>query len=133
MSVCRSKELVKLRVGVSFNAMIDEVRNHRYELEAMVDSRTKVLEIHKKLEDTSAQLRASYEAARDGIIVVGVEGNFIAANQRVIDLFQMSEDLGLNNVVDFAEGVKSKFSKPSQFISSWTKINNDDSQVREVE
>ena len=122
------------QLGVSFNAMIDEVRNHRYELEAMVDSRTKSLRnSQKKLEDTSAQLRASYEAARDGIIVVGVEGNFIAANQRVIDLFQMSEDLGLNNVVDFAEGVKSKFCKPSQFISSWTKINNDDSQVREVE
>ena len=77
------------QLGLSFNAMIDEVRNHRYELEAMVDSRTKSLRnSQKKLEDTSAQLRASYEAARDGIIGVGIEGNFSAANQRVIDYFR---------------------------------------------
>ena len=40
----------------------------------LVDSRTKSLKIQKKLEDTSAQLRASYEAARDGIIVVELMG-----------------------------------------------------------
>ena len=54
------------QLGLSFNGMLDEVRNHRFELEAMVDSRTKSLRnSQSRLEDTSAQLRASYEAARD--------------------------------------------------------------------
>ena len=122
------------QLGLSFNGMLDEVRNHRFELEAMVDSRTKSLRnSQSRLEDTSAQLRASYEAARDGIIVVGVDGNIITANQRVMEFFHMDDDWALANVSNFADNVRSKFINPNQFVSEWTSINNDNSLVQDLE
>ena len=122
------------QLGLSFNGMLDEVRNHRFELEAMVDSRTKSLRnSQSRLEDTSAQLRASYEAARDGIIVVGVDGNIITANQRIMEFFHMDDDWALANVSNFADNVRSKFINPNQFVSEWTSINNDNSTVQDLE
>ena len=112
------------QLGVSFNAMIDQVRNHRYGLEAMVDSRTKSLKnSQKELEGTSAQLRASYEAARDGIIVIDANGDFIAANQRIVDYFKVEADLDSFNVLTFAQKVKSSFHKPEQFIAGDYQVN----------
>ena len=102
--------------------------------EAMVDSRTKSLRnSQSRLEDTSAQLRASYEAARDGIIVVGVDGNIITANQRIMEFFHMDDDWALANVSNFADNVRSKFINPNQFVSEWTSINNDNSTVQDLE
>ena len=96
----------------------------------LVDSRTKSLRnSQSRLEDTSAQLRASYEAARDGIIVVGVDGNIITANQRIMEFFHMDDDWALANVSNFADNVRSKFINPNQFVSEWTSINNDNSLV----
>jgi signal transduction histidine kinase/CheY-like chemotaxis protein/HAMP domain-containing protein len=122
------------QLGVSFNSMIDQVRNHRYGLEAMVDSRTKSLrDSQKELEGTSAQLRASYEAARDGIIVIGINGDFIAANQRVIDYFKFTEKLESFDVVTFAQKVKSSFEEPEKFVTDWVRLNNDSAETEEVE
>ncbi|MFL2452319.1 MAG: ATP-binding protein [Verrucomicrobiales bacterium] len=122
------------QLGVSFNAMIDQVRNHRYGLEAMVDSRTKSLKnSQKELEGTSAQLRASYEAARDGIIVIDVNGDFIAANQRIVDYFKVEADLDSFNVLTFAQKVKSSFHKPEQFIAEWMGLNNSPTKTEEIE
>ena len=122
------------QLGVSFNSMIDQVRNHRYGLEAMVDSRTKSLrDSQKELEGTSAQLRASYEAARDGIIVIGTNGDFIAANQRVIDYFKFTEKLESFDVVAFAQKVKSSFEEPEKFVTDWLRLNNDSAMTEEVE
>jgi len=122
------------QLGVSFNSMIDQVRNHRYGLEAMVDSRTKSLrDSQKELEGTSAQLRASYEAARDGIIVIGTNGDFIAANQRVIDYFKFTEKLESFDVVAFAQKVKSSFEEPEKFVADWLRLNNDSAMTEEVE
>ena len=122
------------QLGVSFNSMIDQVRNHRYGLEAMVDSRTKSLrDSQKELEGTSAQLRASYEAARDGIIVIGTNGDFIAANQRVIDYFKFTEKLESFDVVAFAQKVKSSFEEPEKFVTDWLRLNNDSVMTEEVE
>ena len=122
------------QLGVSFNSMIDQVRNHRYGLEAMVDSRTKSLrDSQKELEGTSAQLRASYEAARDGIIVIGTNGDFIAANQRVIDYFKFTEKLESFDVLAFAQKVKSSFEEPEKFVTDWLRLNNDSAMTEEVE
>ena len=122
------------QLGVSFNSMIDQVRNHRYGLEAMVDSRTKSLrDSQKELEGTSAQLRASYEAARDGIIVIGTNGDFIAANQRVIDYFKFTEKLESFDVVAFAQKVKSSFEEPEKFVADWLRLNSDSAMTEEVE
>lgn len=122
------------QLGVSFNAMIDQVRNHRYGLEAMVDSRTKSLKnSQKELEGTSAQLRASYEAARDGIIVIDVNGDFIAANQRVVDYFKIEADLDSLDVLTFAQKVKSSFDKPKEFIADWMGLNNNSTNTEEIE
>ena len=98
------------QLGASFNAMIDQVKNHRDGLEAIVNSRTERLRLsQRELEGTYAQLRASYEAARDGILLVGKDGSLIAANQRVIDYFQLTEGVDQIDMEDFQSHIRDRF------------------------
>ncbi|MFP6872232.1 MAG: ATP-binding protein [Verrucomicrobiales bacterium] len=122
------------QLAVSFNSMVDEVKNHRYELESIVDSRTESLRVSQsELEDTYAQLRASYEAARDGILVVGSDGALIAANQRVTEFFMLKGTIGEIEFSDFKSSVAACFSGDDSFRDAWKKVNHDSSVPSEVE
>ena len=122
------------QLGVSFNAMIDQVRNHRDELEATVNSRTEKLRLsQRELEGTYAQLRASYEAARDGILLVGKDGSLIAANQRVIDYFKLTEGVDQIDMKGFESQLSKKFSDGKKFIMEWKQINEDPSKTADLE
>ena len=122
------------QLGVSFNAMIDQVRNHRDELEATVNSRTEKLRLsQRELEGTYAQLRASYEAARDGILLVGKDGSLIAANQRVIDYFKLTEGVDQIDMKGFESHLSKQFSDGKKFIMEWKQINEDSSKTADLE
>ena len=122
------------QLGVSFNAMIDQVRNHRDELEATVYSRTEKLRLsQRELEGTYAQLRASYEAARDGILLVGKDGSLIAANQRVIDYFKLTEGVDQIDMKGFEGQLSKQFSDGEKFITEWKEINKDSSKTADLE
>ena len=122
------------QLGVSFNAMIDQVRNHRDELEATVYSRTEKLRLsQRELEGTYAQLRASYEAARDGILLVGKDGSLIAANQRVIDYFKLTEGVDQIDMKGFEGQLSKQFSDGEKFIMEWKEINKDSSKTADLE
>ncbi len=122
------------QLGVSFNAMIDQVRNHRDELEATVNSRTEKLRLsQRELEGTYAQLRASYEAARDGILLVGKDGSLIAANQRVIDYFKLTDGVDQIDMKGFESQLSKQFSDGKKFIMEWKQINEDSSKTADLE
>ena len=122
------------QLGASFNAMIDQVRNHRDELEATVNSRTEKLRLsQRELEGTYAQLRASYEAARDGILLVGKDGSLIAANQRVIDYFKLTEGVDQIDMKGFESQLSKQFSDGKKFIMEWKQINKDSSKTADLE
>ncbi len=122
------------QLATSFNAMVDEVRNHRFELEAMVDSRTeKLIDSQRQLEDVYAQLRASYEAAKEGILVVGIDGVLIAANQRVIDFFGLGGDLQRMTALGFQEQAEGCFSDSRAFSEVWEAVNSEPDQLAEGE
>jgi len=122
------------QLGASFNAMIDQVKNHRDGLEAIVNSRTEKLRLsQRELEGTYAQLRASYEAARDGILLVGKDGSLIAANQRVIDYFQLSEGVDQIDMESFEERLSNQFADGKNFIKDWKGINKGSSRTADLE
>ena len=122
------------QLGASFNAMIDQVRNHRDELEATVNSRTEKLRLsQRELEGTYAQLRASYEAARDGILLVGKDGSLIAANQRVIDYFKLVDGVDQIDMKGFERQLSKQFSDGKKFIREWKEINKDSSKTADLE
>lgn len=122
------------QLGASFNAMIDQVKNHRDELEAIVNSRTERLRLsQRELEGTYAQLRASYEAARDGILLVGKDGSLIAANQRVIDYFQLTKGVDQIDMEDFQSHIRDRFANGKGFLEDWKGINEDPSKTADLE
>ncbi|HIG84232.1 MAG TPA: response regulator [Verrucomicrobiales bacterium] len=122
------------QLGVSFNAMIDQVKNHRDGLEAIVNSRTEKLRLsQKELERTYAQLRASYEAARDGILLVGKDGSLIATNQRVIDYFQLTEGIDQIDMESFERQLSNQFANGKNFIKDWKSINKNSLKTADLE
>ncbi|MEC7357517.1 MAG: ATP-binding protein, partial [Verrucomicrobiota bacterium] len=111
-----------------------QVKNHRDGLEAIVNSRTEKLRLsQRELEGTYAQLRASYEAARDGILLVGKDGSLIAANQRVIDYFQLSEGVDQIDMESFEERLSNQFADGKNFIKDWKGINKGSSRTADLE
>ena len=60
-------------------------------------------------------------------------GDFIAANQRIVDYFKVEADLDSFNVLTFAQKVKSSFHKPEQFIAEWMGLNNSPTKTEEIE
>ena len=122
------------QLALSFNSMVDEVKAHRYELESIVDSRTESLRAsQRELEDTYAQLRASYDAAKDGILVVGIDGSVIAANQRVVEYFDILGTIGEMRFSDFRDCVNACFSDDGLFMDALEKVDHDPSVSLEVE
>ena len=122
------------QLGASFNAMVDQVKNHRDGLEAIVHSRTEKLRLsQRELEVTYAQLRASYEAARDGILLVSKDGSLIAANQRVIDYFQLNEGVDQIDMESFEKQLSNQFADGKDFIKDWKGINKDSSRTADLE
>lgn len=122
------------QLATSFNSMVDEVRNHRYELEGLVDSRTERLrDSQRELENTHAQLIASYEAAQDGVLVMGVDGSVIAANQRVGDFFGITERVERLSLSSFEEQAAACFPDAESFGLVWGEINRDPEQLAEGE
>jgi two-component system cell cycle sensor histidine kinase/response regulator CckA len=82
------------RMASSFNKMIEEVRDHRFRLEMLVDSRTKKLRrSQQELEDLSAQLQATYESTPEAILVVRRGGSILTANRQIKLFFNLDGDL----------------------------------------
>jgi len=122
------------QLAASFNSMVDEVKDHRYALESIVDARTESLRVSRReLEDTYAQLRASYDAAKDGILVVGIDGSVIAANQRVVEYFNVQEPIGDMEFSVFRDCVAECFTDHGSFTDALQEISDDPSVSLEVE
>ena len=122
------------QLAASFNSMVDEVKDHRYELESIVDARTESLRVSRReLEDTYAQLRASYDAAKDGILVVGIDGSVIAANQRVAEYFNVREPIGDMEFSVFRDCVAECFTDHGSFTDALQEVSHDPSVSLEVE
>lgn len=122
------------QLASSFNAMVDEVKDHRYELESIVDARTESLRASRReLENTYAQLRASYDAAKDGILVIGAEGEVIAANQRIAEYFNTGSSITDRDFSDFRDFALGCFDDCELFNNSLEQIVADPSSALEVE
>ena len=126
---------VELRqLAVSFNEMVAEVGRSRSELEEMVESRTQKLTVSQRnLENTFAQLKASYEATEGGILVVGTSGQIIASNERIVDYFALEGAIETFGVDEFRDQAAACFSDSDTFCKTWDNINHDAGKVAEGE
>ncbi len=108
------------RMAGSFNKMIDEVREHRFRLEMLVDSRTKKLrKSQQELEDLSAQLQATYESVPEKILVVRRGGSILTANGRMKRFFGMEGDIAQLPAARFEARLFDSFLDPEEVRERW--------------
>ncbi|MEM9481150.1 MAG: ATP-binding protein [Verrucomicrobiota bacterium] len=104
----------------SFNQMIDEVREHRFELELLVDSRTRRLKRSQEdLEDISAQLKAAYESVQDGIAVIRKDGTILTANGNLHEFFGLEKGVTNLAIDDFKDKLVGCFENGKRFEKLW--------------
>jgi two-component system cell cycle sensor histidine kinase/response regulator CckA len=109
----------------SFNSMIDEVRSHRFHLEQLVDSRTiRLRESQEALEESSAQLQATYESTQEGVLAMKGDGTILTSNSRLNEIFGFSEKPGEMPYSEF-EGRLCECFGDAGFKKLWSKASND--------
>jgi len=107
----------------AFNSMVDEVRMHEEELERLVAERTRSLaESRNTLRSTTAQLRATNDASREAILVVGADGRVLESNDAFCEIFgeNKSRLRGLR-AEKFLSQFTSKFAEESEFSDFWAR------------
>ncbi len=116
-----------------FNQMVEELKDHREELESLVQERTQNLrQSQEQLADLTAQLRASYDSTQEAIVVVKTDGKVLTANRRFLEMFDIDDVDGLT-VGDLQKEMRDCFVENSDFASHWQLCNESLSIVEEEE
>ncbi len=109
-------------IGSAINHMISEVKYHRHTLSNMVKARTKNLETARKaLEKSTEQLRASYDSAREAVLIVDIlSGEVLQTNKRMSELFELT-DVNLRELTseDVSGALQGMFREPADFMNRW--------------
>jgi two-component system cell cycle sensor histidine kinase/response regulator CckA len=115
------------RLSLSFNMMIDEVREHRNKLSSLVERRTRKLrDSEMRLKKTSAMLLASYEATQEAVLVVDPNGYIVAANGHFGAFFGLeSETLPGRSIADLECSITQCFETPEVFRGEWKQLIQD--------
>jgi two-component system cell cycle sensor histidine kinase/response regulator CckA len=115
------------RLSLSFNMMIDEVREHRNKLSSLVERRTRKLrDSEMRLKKTSAMLLASYEATQEAVLVVDPDGYIVAANGHFGAFFGLeSETLPGRSIADLECSITQCFETPEVFRGEWKQLIQD--------
>lgn len=123
------------RLAVSFNAMVDEVREHRDGLELEVAERTKSLNSSRQaLSETSAQLHAAFESTREAILLVDNDGVVLSSNGLFAEFFGFDEsELIGRHVAGMQPQMSSYCSDVKGFLKAWTRPLVDNSLILELE
>lgn len=108
----------------AFNHMAHEVIEVRKNLEANVCERTANLEAsERQLRETSAQLRAAYEATREAILVVANTGVIVAANRHFEEFFGIDAQETIHSALDDVKfQVMSHLAADDRFEDKWERL-----------
>ena len=110
-------------IASAINHMSSEVRYHRHTMSTMVEARTRGLERAQKAQEmVASQLKASYDSAEEGVMVIDViTGDILQVNKRMGSLFGIpEEDLKSLTAEHFCETLKTLFYEPVDFVNRWT-------------
>ncbi len=123
------------RLAVSFNAMVDEVREHRDGLERQVAERTKSLsQSRHALSETMAQLHAAFESTREAILLVDNDGVVLSSNALFSKFFGFdANELVGRHVARMQAQMSNHCSDVKGFLKAWTRPLVDNSLVLELE
>lgn len=108
-------------LATSFNAMMEEVKNQQCALESTVRERTETLvQSQQTLAETMALLRASFEATEQALLILDAEGVVLSANQRVIQMFALSEEpLDGQNAEQIWDLLENRFADAGDVEGRW--------------
>jgi len=110
------------QLGVAFNQMVRELRQHHERLESVVQQRTlKLRDSQRRQEQLPAHLRAAYESIVDGILILEwPSGKVIAANQHFADLFGLAPaELQGRNAAEVSAAIREHFVEPRDNALRW--------------
>jgi HAMP domain-containing protein len=110
------------QLGVAFNQMVRELRQHHERLESVVQQRTlKLRDSQRRQEQLTAHLRAAYESIVDGILILEwPSGKVIAANQHFADLFGLAPaELQGRNAAEVSAAIREHFVEPRDNALRW--------------
>ena len=110
------------KIAEAINHMVSEVQYHRHTLSSMVKTRTQTLETAwKSLEQNVNNLQATYDSARDAVLVVDVlNGKILQTNRRLAELFEFDDaDFASMTGSDFCNTLSTRFAKSIDMQSRW--------------
>ena len=126
-------EMVAL--ATSFNEMTREVKQHRDQLENLVDQRTSDLAASREdLAVLAAQLKASFEASRSAILLLRADGQLLAANGLFSTTFgfDLSTHVGTCRI-GLLEDVADCFADPAEFRAVWARAAAGSDEIIDIE
>lgn len=105
----------------AFNEMMANVRSSRDGLESKIKEEGGELRDSKeKLESAASELRAAFEAVREAVVMVDLDGRVIEANQHFCDLAVLSQkDLKSYSSDALLDQLKSRFKNGDGFGKHW--------------
>jgi two-component system cell cycle sensor histidine kinase/response regulator CckA len=105
----------------AFNEMVENVRTQKEALEKKVEENSGVLrESKEKLDSAASELRAAFEAIRDAVVMVDLDGKVIEANQHFCDLSVLSlKDLKTYSAEAVVDQLRTRFKNADGFGKQW--------------
>ncbi len=105
----------------AFNEMVGNVRSSRDSLETkMKEEGGELRESKEKLASATSELRAAFEAVREAVVMVDIDGKVIEANQHFCDLAALSQkDLKSYSSEALLDQLKSRFKDSAGFGKHW--------------
>lgn len=105
----------------AFNEMVENIRSQKEALEKKVEENSGVLrESKEKLDSAASELRAAFEAIRDAVVMVDLDGKVIEANQHFCDLSVLSlKDLKTYSAEAVVDQLRTRFKNADGFGKQW--------------
>ncbi len=105
----------------AFNEMVENVRGQKETLEKKIEEDSGVLrESKERLDSAASELRAAFEAIRDAVVMVDLDGKVMEANQHFCDLSGLPlEDLKTYSAEAVIDQLKARFKDADGFGKQW--------------
>lgn len=115
----------------SFNEMVLKVKSGRESLESKAKEESGELRVSKeKLASATSELRAAFEAVREAVVMVNLDGKVIEANQHFCDLAALSQkDLRAYSSEALVDQLKSRFKDADGFGKHWNHFSENPRMV----
>ena len=124
-----------IALATSFNEMIRELKQHRDQLEELVQQRTHDLATSREdLAVLTAQLKASFDASRSAVLLLRSDGQLLAANALFSTIFGFDFTTHVGNCwATLKDELAPCFGEPGVFTDVWDRAVAGSDEIIDIE